>query len=74
MIPAEIVQVSLILLFAVLWLAQKERTRRATHALTAEQEKVRQLELENANLSGALADRSPLDSSGKGWTRPRQQS
>lgn len=71
MIPAEIVQISLIILFAVLWLGQKEKARKATNALTDEQEKVRQLELENASLSGALADRSPLDSSGKGWTRPK---
>lgn len=58
MIPAEIVQVALIILFGALWLGQKEKNRRLRKELAAEQERARTLELENATLSGALAERS----------------
>jgi hypothetical protein len=61
-IPAEIVQIALIILFGALWLIQKEKNRRLRNALAAEQERARTLELENATLSGALIARPPRDS------------
>ena len=58
MIPAEIVQVALIVLFVVLWLVEGARTRAVRKELEAERDKTRQLEVENASLSGALAERA----------------
>jgi phage terminase Nu1 subunit (DNA packaging protein) len=69
-IPAEIVQVALILYFAARWLMEKEKTITARKERDDANERVRNLEIENASLSGALADRSPIDGSGRGWTRP----
>jgi hypothetical protein len=57
MIPAEIVQIALVILFGALWLGQKAQNRRLRHELEAEKERARTIELENATLSGALAER-----------------
>lgn len=70
MIPAEIVQVALILYFLARWLMEKEKSHNARHERDTAHARVRELELENASLSGALSDRSPIDAAGMGWTRP----
>lgn len=57
MIPAEIVQIILIILFFVLWIAEKGKNAKLHHDIKKLEEKNRELEISNASLSGALADR-----------------
>jgi hypothetical protein len=57
MIPAEIVQIALVILFGALWLIEKAKSRTLRHQLEEEKERARTIELENATLSGALAER-----------------